>query len=104
MTDRNEADAKPGRFHFPGWPDARAWAGTAIVALTWKVLDMIEKNPNLLGNASFMQLVGGIVGAGGLGLFLAFHFASSSGAAKANQRAEAAERRADKITPPEKTS
>lgn len=80
----------------PGWPDARAWGGVAIVGLTWKILTMIEANPALLANASFMQLAGGVVGAGGLGLFLAFHFASSAGTAKANQRADAAERRAEK--------
>lgn len=99
MTDQAETTKTPRGFTWPGWPDARAWAGVAIVSLTWKVLDMIDKNPTLLGNASFMQLVGGIVGAGGLGLFLAFHFASSSGAAKANQRADAAERRASNQEP-----
>jgi hypothetical protein len=103
MTPKKAATRPPHdkmTAYWPGWPDSRGWAGIAIVALTWKVLDMIEKNPQLLANASFMQLCGAIVGAGGLGLFLAFHFASSSGTAKANQRAEAAERRADQKDTP----
>lgn len=70
------------------WPDARGWCAAAVFALTCIILKMIDNNPALLSNASFMQLVGSIAGAGGLGLVLAFHFGSSSGTQKANERAD----------------
>ncbi len=70
------------------WPDARGWCAGAVFALTCVILKMIDNNPALLSNASFMQLVGSIAGAGGLGLVLAFHFGSSSGTVKANERAD----------------
>jgi hypothetical protein len=81
-------------------PDARGWCAGAVFALTVGVLNMIDRQPMLLENASFMQLVGSIAGAGGLGLVLAFHFGSSSGTAKANERADKAAARLDAVTPP----
>lgn len=76
-------------------PDGRGWIALGVFLLTSAILGMIRENPALLANASFMQLVGSIAGAGGLGLVLAFHFASSSGTAKANARADKADQRAE---------
>lgn len=72
-------------------PDARGWCALAVFALTVGILQMIANNPALLSNASFMLLVGNIAGAGGLGLVLAFHFGSSTGTQKANERADRAQ-------------
>jgi hypothetical protein len=75
----------------PWWvPDARGWATIAVIAFGFKLLWMVDRNPRLLDSAPFMVVVGGVLGAGGLGLILSFHFASSSGSAKANERADKA--------------
>lgn len=76
-------------------PDARGWCAIAVFAFAWRILWMIDSNPTLLDSAPFMGLAGGILGAGGIGLVLAFHFGSSSGTAKANERADKAVQRAD---------
>lgn len=41
----------------PGWPDVRGWAVIGFFALTFYALYMIDKNPELLSNASFMQFI-----------------------------------------------
>lgn len=70
-------------------PDHRGWIIIAFVALTWKIIDAVITNPLLLANASFMQLVGPIAGAGGLLLIASFFFGSSKGTAEANARTDA---------------
>lgn len=39
----------------PKWPDVRGWGLIAAVALTYKLLDQMGRNPALLANASYMQ-------------------------------------------------
>lgn len=77
-----------------GVPDGRGWAAIALYTLDVGVLWMIYDKPALLESAAFMQIAGPLLGAGGLGLVLAFHFGSSSGTANANRRADDAEKRA----------
>lgn len=77
-----------------GVPDGRGWAAIGLYALDVMVLLMIREQPQLLESAAFMQIAGPLLGAGGLGLILAFHFGSSSGTANANRRADDAEKRA----------
>lgn len=79
-------------------PDSKAIVFAAVFVLVLALLQMIHKRPELLDSASFMQLVQAIIGAGGFGLIIAWHFASSSGTAKANERADKAERRATDAT------
>ncbi len=82
-----------------GVPDGRGWVAIAVFSMSGAILLMIRENPALLANASFMQIAQTIVGAGGLGLVVAFHYASSSGTAKANSRADDAEKRAAAAAP-----
>ena len=60
-------------FKGPGWPESRGWLVIAFVAITFKVLLMIENNPQLLANASFMQLVQ-TLSTGGILLAASFYF------------------------------
>lgn len=76
-------------------PDARGWCAMALFGLTVGILQMIHDKPELLSNASFMQLATTIAGAGGFGMWVAFNFTTSSGTAKANDRADKANARAD---------
>lgn len=39
----------------PGWPDVRGWAILGFFGLTFQLLHMIDTNPALLKDASFMQ-------------------------------------------------
>ena len=57
--------------------DLRSWFTVAIVVLTWRIIELIAANPSLLENASFMQLVGPICGAGGLLLIASFLYGSN---------------------------
>lgn len=81
---------------FPGWPDGRLLCGAGVFVLLVGLLVMIYANPALLDSTPFMQLV--TVIASSLGVVVAFHFGSSSGSAKANQRADQADRRAAAAT------
>lgn len=87
---------------YPGWPDQRGWISIAMFALSWRLVEIINANPLLLANASFMQVVTLIIGSGGLLLILAFHFAASKGASEANARADAANDRLDAANKEEK--
>lgn len=93
-------DGKP-ESPLPLWvrllPDARGWTAAGVYALGWRILWMVDTNPKLLDSAPFMGLATGVLGVGGLGIILTFHFGSSSGTAKANERADKAERRADQV-------
>lgn len=62
--------------------DLRAWFAAALVALTWRIIEIIALNPALLANASFMQLITPIVGAGGLLLIATFLFGSNKESAQ----------------------
>ena len=53
-------------------PDFRAWVAAGVFALAFYIVHMIEKNPTLLANASFMQMVGMVVGGSGLGVIVLF--------------------------------
>ena len=79
-------------------PNARGWCALAVFAFAWRILWMIDVHPDFLDSAPFMGMAGGILGAGGIGLVLTFHFGSSSGAVKANERADKAVARADAAT------
>lgn len=57
-------------------PDQRGWAMIGFFAVTFYTLHMIEKNPALLANASFMQFVQSLA-AGGILLVAAFLFGGS---------------------------
>lgn len=59
----------------------RAWVAAAVIALTWRIIELTAANPSLLQDSSFMQLAGPIAGAGGFLLIVAFLFASSKGEA-----------------------
>lgn len=58
-------------FHI-GLPDIRLLGLLIYAGLTWKLLDMVARNPLLLNIASFMTVVTLIVGGGGLGLAATF--------------------------------
>jgi len=70
-------------------PDERGWIILGFFGLTWRILEIIQLNPALLANASFMQFIGPIAGAGGLLLIASFFFGSSKGTADANARSDA---------------
>lgn len=70
-------------------PDQRGWIILGFFGLTWRILEIIRENPALLANASFMQFIGPISGAGGLLLIASFFFGSSKGTAEANARTDA---------------
>lgn len=57
--------------------DLRSWFAIAIVALVWRIIELVAAVPALLDNASFMQLITPITGAGGLLLIAAFLYASN---------------------------
>lgn len=59
--------------------DLRGWFTLALLALVWRIIEIIAARPSLLDNASFMQLVTPICGAGGLLLIASFLYASSKG-------------------------
>lgn len=83
--------------HLKTWltpPDQRGWIIIGFFGLTWRILEAIASNPALLANASFMQFVQPIAGAGGLLLICSFFFGSSKGASDANARADRADARA----------
>lgn len=92
MSDRSKHGAP---WWFPGWPDGRVLCGAGVFCLMAGVLVMIYTQPNLLDSTPFMQLVTGI--ASGLAVVIAFHFGSSAGTAKANERAEKAEQRTQAV-------
>lgn len=69
----------------PGWPDARGWVALGMFGLAWRMIEILNRNPALLANASFMQVVTLVVGSGGLLLVLAFYFASTKEQAKRNE-------------------
>lgn len=73
------------RIKGPGWPDMRGWAVVGYFALTFKSLDMIEKNPALLANASFMQFIGGLA-AGGVLLVAAHLFGGTKAGTESQVR------------------
>ena len=57
----------------PGWPDSRGWLVISFVSMTFYVLRMIDQNPQLLANASFMQFVQ-TLSTGGILLAASFYF------------------------------
>ena len=61
---------------FPGWPSVKGWLVISFVALTFYVLRMIEENPQLLANASFMQLVQ-TLSTGGILLAASYYFGAA---------------------------
>lgn len=69
-------------------PDHRGWIILGFFGLTWRILEAVVANPLLLANASFMQLVGPISGAGGLLLIASFFFGSSKATSEANERTD----------------
>jgi len=69
-------------------PDQRGWIILGFFGLTLRILEIIQENPALLANASFMQFIGPISGAGGLLLIASFFFGSSKGTAEANARTD----------------
>jgi hypothetical protein len=50
-----------------------------LFALAFAILAMIHADPGLLEKASFMQLTGILLGSGGVGAVVAYHFGSSQG-------------------------
>lgn len=57
--------------------DLRAWFTAALFALVWRIIEIIAARPSLLENASFMQLVGPLCGAGGILLIASFLYGSN---------------------------
>lgn len=57
--------------------DLRAWFAIFLGALVWRIIELVAKNPELLDNSSFMQLITPIAGAGGFLLVASFLFASN---------------------------
>lgn len=73
----------------PFWfPDSKGWAAVGYFALAFTILAMIWNDKTFLANAAFMGVVGGVMGAGGIGLIIAFYYGSSSGAKDANARTD----------------
>lgn len=62
--------------------DLRGWFTFAIIALVWRIIEIIAERPALLDNASFMQLVTPLCGAGGILLIASFLFGSNKGEAE----------------------
>lgn len=57
--------------------DLRGWFTAALLALVWRIIEIIAATPTLLDNASFMQLVTPICGAGGILAIAAFLFGTN---------------------------
>lgn len=55
----------------------RAWMALAVVALTWRIIELVAANPTLLADSSFMQLITPICGAGGFLLIVSFLYATT---------------------------
>lgn len=72
------------------WPDFRGGVAGGFFLLTWRILEIVSANPELLKNVAFMQVAGQVMGAGGLLLICAYLFGSSKGSADNAQRADTA--------------
>jgi len=59
--------------------ELRAWFTAALLALVWRIIELVAEKPALLQDSSFMQLITPIAGAGGLLLIASFLFASNKG-------------------------
>lgn len=57
--------------------DLRAWFVVGMFALVWRIIELIADRPELLENASFMQLIGPLCGAGGILLVASFLFGAN---------------------------
>lgn len=77
MTDTNETPPmKPSRVRVT-FPEVRIVILVFLFLLAWKLLNMLEANPKLLGDSAFMIIVGMIIGSGGIGALVAFYFGAS---------------------------
>lgn len=62
--------------------DLRGWFTLALLALVWRIVEIIAGRPELLESSAFMQLVTPICGAGGLLLVASFLFGANKSEAE----------------------
>ncbi|HEX7887659.1 MAG TPA: hypothetical protein VF474_16920 [Phenylobacterium sp.] len=77
------------KFKGPGWPDFRGWVAFGFFGLTFYALRMIEKNPVLLANASFMQVLSTLLAGGVLLIAMNLFGGTRSGTATNDKLADA---------------
>lgn len=99
MTDTHPAST-PSEKPRPLWmsllPDTRGWATAAFFVIEFKLLDMIQHNPTLLANASFMQFAGTLTTGGVLLIASNLFGASKTGSDNAQKITEALTAQASK--------
>ncbi len=63
-------------------PQTRDVIVAIVFLLSWRILEMVDGEPKLLENTSFMVLATLIVGNGGLGAVISFFYGSTQGSEK----------------------
>lgn len=84
------ADQPPQPWWYRLVPDTRSLVTLGMLALAWRLLEMVDAEPGLLKDAAFMTLATLVLGSGGIGAAVNFFYGSSRGAEQQSQQTTAA--------------